>query len=186
MSTSDHAFRRPSAGRRTTAIGLSSSPLSPKQISNRDQQKKRNPLHNVSSASAARRCVTAAKYSGYSAPQCWCIPQGDAAEVSAHQQFNACFSHWCHGRGELRTSTRSTHGSRLAADLRTFGFSMGDADSRKPAKPQEAGVMRPMARSYFDLFGKRQLLVGVRGFEPPTPASRTQYSTRLSYTPKRP
>ena len=28
-----------------------------------------------------------------------------------------------------------------------------------------------------------QELVGVRGFEPPTPASRTQYSTRLSYTP---
>ena len=28
------------------------------------------------------------------------------------------------------------------------------------------------------------VLVGVRGFEPPTPASRTQYSTRLSYTPK--
>ncbi len=28
-------------------------------------------------------------------------------------------------------------------------------------------------------------LVGVRGFEPPTPASRTQYSTRLSYTPKK-
>ena len=25
-------------------------------------------------------------------------------------------------------------------------------------------------------------MVGVRGFEPPTPASRTQYSTRLSYT----
>src|SRR5882672_8813714 len=28
-------------------------------------------------------------------------------------------------------------------------------------------------------------MVGVRGFEPPTPASRTQYSTRLSYTPTR-
>jgi hypothetical protein len=27
-------------------------------------------------------------------------------------------------------------------------------------------------------------VVGVRGFEPPTPASRTQYSTRLSYTPR--
>ena len=26
-------------------------------------------------------------------------------------------------------------------------------------------------------------LVGARGFEPPTPASRTQYSTRLSYAP---
>src|SRR5882672_2966725 len=28
-------------------------------------------------------------------------------------------------------------------------------------------------------------LVGVTGFEPATPASRTQYSTRLSYTPNR-
>jgi hypothetical protein len=28
-------------------------------------------------------------------------------------------------------------------------------------------------------------LVGVTGFEPATPASRTQYSTRLSYTPMR-
>ncbi len=27
------------------------------------------------------------------------------------------------------------------------------------------------------------LLVGVRGFEPPAPASRKQCSTRLSYTP---
>ena len=26
-------------------------------------------------------------------------------------------------------------------------------------------------------------MVGVRGFEPPAPASRRQYSTRLSYTP---
>ena len=31
--------------------------------------------------------------------------------------------------------------------------------------------------------GLRKIVVGVRGFEPPTPASRTQYSTRLSYTP---
>ena len=28
-----------------------------------------------------------------------------------------------------------------------------------------------------------KILVGVRGFEPPAPASRTQCSTRLSYTP---
>ena len=28
-------------------------------------------------------------------------------------------------------------------------------------------------------------MVGVTGFEPATPASRTQYSTRLSYTPNR-
>ena len=30
---------------------------------------------------------------------------------------------------------------------------------------------------------RRASLVGVRGFEPPAPASRTQCSTRLSYTP---
>ena len=29
----------------------------------------------------------------------------------------------------------------------------------------------------------KEEMVGVRGFEPPTPASRTQYSTGLSYTP---
>ena len=34
--------------------------------------------------------------------------------------------------------------------------------------------------------GVAMRMVGVRGFEPPTPASRTQYSTRLSYTPDRP
>ena len=32
-------------------------------------------------------------------------------------------------------------------------------------------------------FAKKLSLVGVRGFEPPAPASRTQCSTRLSYTP---
>ena len=29
----------------------------------------------------------------------------------------------------------------------------------------------------------REMMVGVRGFEPPAPASRRQCSTRLSYTP---
>src|SRR5208283_6037543 len=32
-------------------------------------------------------------------------------------------------------------------------------------------------------FRRGLTLVGVRGFEPPAPASRTQCSTRLSYTP---
>ena len=41
----------------------------------------------------------------------------------------------------------------------------------RPSLPQRAGN------------GKSDGMVGVRGFEPPTPASRTQYSTRLSYTP---
>jgi hypothetical protein len=39
---------------------------------------------------------------------------------------------------------------------------------------------RPFPRLAGDLL---KSLVGVRGFEPPAPASRTQCSTRLSYTP---
>ena len=38
-------------------------------------------------------------------------------------------------------------------------------------------------RHIIETTGNHFLMVGVRGFEPPTPASRTQYSTRLSYTP---
>ncbi len=41
---------------------------------------------------------------------------------------------------------------------------------------------RISAGLYFSWF-INELLVGVRGFEPPTPASRRQCSTRLSYTP---
>src|SRR5581483_6854615 len=51
------------------------------------------------------------------------------------------------------------------------------ADPRLPMDTQhytERG--RPLRR-------ERRWLVGVTGFEPATPASRTQYSTRLSYTP---
>ncbi len=33
------------------------------------------------------------------------------------------------------------------------------------------------------LLAQKLQVVGVRGFEPPAPASRTQCSTRLSYTP---
>ena len=40
-----------------------------------------------------------------------------------------------------------------------------------------------MCHEHNCVYGIRKILVGVRGFEPPTPASRTQYSTRLSYTP---
>src|SRR3954469_19574179 len=41
----------------------------------------------------------------------------------------------------------------------------------------------PARRSATGTIGQLFELVGVRGFEPPTPASRTQYSTRLSYPP---
>src|ERR1700761_9350641 len=34
-----------------------------------------------------------------------------------------------------------------------------------------------------DSGASRKLLVGVRGFEPPTPSSRTMCATRLRYTP---
>src|SRR5438128_4548056 len=56
-----------------------------------------------------------------------------------------------------------------------------------PATPpaRRAGSARGVgpSRDYLPAFEIRREMVGVRGFEPPTPASRTQYSTRLSYTP---
>ena len=45
------------------------------------------------------------------------------------------------------------------------------------------GRCRDSSVSKLTAFAKKLWLVGVRGFEPPAPASRTQCSTRLSYTP---
>ncbi len=44
--------------------------------------------------------------------------------------------------------------------------------------------LRPFGTAPMKFLKPRGKMVGVRGFEPPTPASRTQYSTRLSYTPR--
>ena len=51
-----------------------------------------------------------------------------------------------------------------------------------PSDETETGAFCPTTTVF--LGGKSLIsLVGVRGFEPPAPASRTQCSTRLSYTP---
>ena len=44
-------------------------------------------------------------------------------------------------------------------------------------------LMSPEIQSTKRLISIKTLMVGVRGFEPPAPASRKQCSTRLSYTP---
>ena len=36
---------------------------------------------------------------------------------------------------------------------------------------------------YIQIKKNSQRMVGVRGFEPPTPRSQSEYSARLSYTP---
>jgi hypothetical protein len=50
------------------------------------------------------------------------------------------------------------------------------------ASRKRRSVVNRLDRQVANGAGKTKM-VGVRGFEPPTPASRTQYSTRLSYTP---
>ena len=65
----------------------------------------------------------------------------------------------------------------------TFG------DSSNAMAPASAG--RAVSTNNADEFSSARLalhtawgkMVGVRGFEPPTPASRRRCSTRLSYTP---
>src|SRR4051812_15517554 len=51
---------------------------------------------------------------------------------------------------------------------------------RRWSQPQSTALPPFRARG-LGLFSEK--MVGVRGFEPPAPASRTQCSTRLSYTP---
>src|SRR5688572_12245780 len=59
-----------------------------------------------------------------------------------------------------------------------------DQDEQRDDQQQDAAHNRIIAAC--DETGKKtRRLVGVTGFEPATPASRTQYSTRLSYTPRR-
>ena len=52
-----------------------------------------------------------------------------------------------------------------------------------PKDKQRKEVLFAMKWNSSAIFEVRPELVGVRGFEPPAPASRTQCSTRLSYTP---
>jgi hypothetical protein len=50
------------------------------------------------------------------------------------------------------------------------------------AKHDQGDFLRGIAEAVLQLI-MVDFLVGVRGFEPPAPASRRQCSTRLSYTP---
>ncbi len=58
--------------------------------------------------------------------------------------------------------------------------------SRKPTPEIAARAVGRGCISDTCIFGEilEAKLVGVRGFEPPAPASRRQCSTKLSYTPK--
>ena len=51
-------------------------------------------------------------------------------------------------------------------------------------RQRQAGARSPSRTSAWIGLRCFVRLVGARGFEPPTPASRTQYSTRLSYAPR--
>ena len=70
-------------------------------------------------------------------------------------------------------------GEEKVSRIRKTGKAKAPIDSEQPLNPipgPKVQTCKARIRT-----GK---VVGVRGFEPPTPASRTQYSTRLSYTPR--
>ena len=79
-----------------------------------------------------------------------------------------------HDQDDLRQSTTPESGGRTTVrDQRQARRSPWNAyfDSVRGQRRGRGGHAR------------RKRMVGVRGFEPPTPASRTQCATRLSYTP---
>ena len=64
------------------------------------------------------------------------------------------------------------------------GANIGQADAKGGGTASEkADLFAGTASRFYRLGIQRREMVGVRGFEPPAPASRKQCSTRLSYTP---
>src|SRR5690348_8794276 len=83
-----------------------------------------------------------------------------------------------------RSTTGRSRSMSAEAGLGTrpvrFGLFQARGDSRLP---RDAATGRRTGQRRSVLPWTTGTLVGVRGFEPPAPASRTQCSTRLSYTP---
>ena len=106
---------------------------------------------------------------------------------------------WDGGAAARLMPSTSRWGRR--GNLGTAGLSHGCSVASRKEQPTAAEFLKLMSRHAFQVacrsiwtFGHRASraalpydplisLVGVRGFEPPAPASRTQCSTRLSYTP---
>ena len=65
----------------------------------------------------------------------------------------------------------------------TEAIPTADVGGGDPKAPRAGGASDRVTGSFANIRDDPENLVGVRGFEPPAPASRTQCSTRLSYTP---
>ena len=81
----------------------------------------------------------------------------------------------------LGRARRPASSPRRAVDGETPGRIFG-----RPAGEPPGGVTAPKNKKPLEEWLFAEFLVGERGFEPPAPASRTQCSTRLSYSPTRP
>src|SRR5215472_3993880 len=72
----------------------------------------------------------------------------------------------------------------VASALRSRRGNAGLHPARTPAVDLWRSIWEPPAiRTRFCRKNRRERMVGVAGFEPATPASRTQCSTGLSHTP---
>ena len=91
-----------------------------------------------------------------------------------------------HGR-QLRFGRFHGAAPRLppAADCHDFAANLGDISFAVSRLISRGGALfRARRNRLVFLILSGLLMVGVSGFEPPTPASRRQCSTRLSYTPR--
>ena len=83
-------------------------------------------------------------------------------------------------RSSRATWTALTTQSKVAARHTARPFVPGTPTGKRSRQQPRQRIDQQTPRLKVSV---AQGVVGVRGFEPPTPASRTQYSTRLSYTP---
>jgi hypothetical protein len=85
-------------------------------------------------------------------------------------------------RQPLKLLNRGPVGSRLRSRILRSG-DPGARTTRKPVRPKGVTYVSGTFCNLCLRAGPREEMVGARGFEPPTPWSRTRCSTRLSHAP---
>src|SRR5512135_202123 len=113
-----------------------------------------------------------------------CCTGGDAHRCRRIFHLPGNFRFWADARRIARNAPSLPTPANPGADPAAVpgGDRTSAADKRRLRPPAEK-VSDSCAMSHRMPPAAAIELVGVRGFEPPTPASRTQYATRLSYTP---
>ena len=122
---------------------------------------------------------------GTNPDDCEKVPSGPTPEKELSSKVKTSYSSREKDEGPSSNSSRREVSSSKAS---LFSNMIGNRflGCASGAPPRIGGSAGPPSISFWPAINPQKRLVGVRGFEPPAPASRRQCSTRLSYTPSGP